>query len=578
MAKQPFIAHLKDSPANTTSDCFLALIQAHVAFEEDEQQPIFCHAMDVISVGNVHFENPKHHKDAMSRVDAVEWTKAEQAEIQGLIERNCFRYVDCPNGTKPLQTTMVYKYKLNADGTLNVRKCRLCVRGDQQTDGIDFFKHQTFSSVLNCRENRTLLSLAASEGWHIFQSDITQAFTYGSLNGVDIFCYPPPGVPCPPGKVLKLERAVYGLKQAPAAFKACLTAFFRKQGFTPANDAETICVKRVGKAVLIHGMFVDDILHCTNDKTLYHEFRKAFEKEFKIKSQDHVNLFLGIQVQSDRAKGTVSMNQSHHIDSCLEKFGLSSAKEVSKPITDRLSKTDQPATVDSAAQERYRGIVGSLLYLANWTRVDIAFAVSELSRFVANPGAAHMVAAQRVFRYLKKTKNFSLNFSRPSDLNSLERPNVLWGYVDSDWAGCPDSRRSTSGYVLMLNGAAVSWRSKRQSTVALSTAEAEFVAASSLVQEVIYLRKLLTNMGFPQTEPTVIFEDNECCVAWSEGSVGGSERAKHIDLRKHFVHDAVQAKILKLQKIDSKNNAADLLTKALDQDLVATHRKHCMGL
>ena len=143
---------------------------------------------------------------------------------------------------------------------------------------------------------------------------------------------------------------------------------------------------------------------------------------------------------------------------------------------------------------------------------------------------------------------------------------------------CGDSRRSTSGYVLMLNGAAVSWRSKRQSTVALSTAEAEFVAASSLVQEVIYLRKLLTNMGFPQTEPTVIFEDNECCVAWSEGSVGGSERAKHIDLRKHFVHDAVQAKILKLQKIDSKNNAADLLTKALDQDLVATHRKHCMGL
>ena len=188
--------------------------------------------------------------------------------------------------------------------------------------------------MLNCRENRTLLSLAASEGWHIFQSDITQAFTYGSLNGVDIFCYPPPGVPCPPGKVLKLERAVYGLKQAPAAFKACLTAFFRKQGFTPANDAETVWVKRVGKAVLIHGMFVDDILHCTNDKTLYHEFRKAFEKEFKIKSQDHVNLFLGIQVQSDRAKGTVSMNQSHYIDSCLEKFGLTSAKEVSKPITD----------------------------------------------------------------------------------------------------------------------------------------------------------------------------------------------------------------------------------------------------
>ena len=129
----------------------------------------------------------------------------------------------------------------------------------------------------------------------------------------------------------------------------------------------------------------------------------------------------------------------------------------------------------------------------------------------------------------------------------------------------------------MLNGAAVSWRSKRQTTVALSTAEAEFVTASSLVQEVIYLRKLLNNIGFPQTEQTIIFEDNKCCIAWSEGFVGGSDRSKHIDLRKHFVHDAVQAKILKLQKIDSKNNAADLLTNALDQDLVAIHRKHCMG-
>ena len=112
--------------------------------------------------------------------------------------------------------------------------------------------------------------------------------------------------------------------------------------------------------------------------------------------------------------------------------------------------------------------------------------------------------------------------------------NTLWGFVDSDWAGCPDTRRSTSGFVFILNGAAISWKSKRQTSVALSTAEAEYVSASSMVQEVIYLRKLLANLGFPQTGPTVVFADNETCIAWSEGSIGGSERAKHLDLRFHF--------------------------------------------
>jgi hypothetical protein len=157
-------------------------------------------------------------------------------------------------------------------------------------------------------------------------------------------------------------------------------------------------------------------------------------------------------------------------------------------------------------------------------------------------------------------------------------PNVLWGYVDSDWAGCPDSRRSTSGFVFMLNGAAISWRSKRQPTVALSTAEAEYISASAMVQEVIYLRTFLTNLGFPQTEPTCVFADNETCIAWSEGSVGGSERAKHVDLRVHFVHEAREAGHLVLTKLESKLNAADILTKAsTPPDVFSDLRRRILG-
>ena len=156
--------------------------------------------------------------------------------------------------------------------------------------------------------------------------------------------------------------------------------------------------------------------------------------------------------------------------------------------------------------------------------------------------------------------------------------NTLWGYMDSDWAGCPDTRRSTSGFVLMLNSAALSWKSKRQSIVALSTAEAEYVVGTSLVQEIIYLRKLLDNLGFPQMSPTVIYADNETCIAWSEGSIGGSERAKHLDLRVHFLHEAVRAGHVVLRKIDTKLNCSDLLTKpSIPTDRFALFRRRLMG-
>ena len=238
-----------------------------------------------------------------------------------------------------------------------------------------------------------------------------------------------------------------------------------------------------------------------------------------------------------------------------------------------LSAVDAGEKLIPKEHEKYRTMVGSLLYLACWTRPDISYAVSELSRFVSAPCAKHMEAAKHLIRYIRQTKDLSLQFSKQLSGKS----NILTGYVDSDWAGCPDSRKSTSGYALMLNGAAISWKAKRQSVVALSTAEAEFVAASSMVQEVIYTRRILERLGFPQVQPTQIFEDNSTCTAWAEGSVGGSDRAKHMELRKHFVHEAVEQKVLSLVSIRSNQNAADLLTKPLARPLIQDLRKQLLG-
>jgi len=578
MSKRCFIDHLLQhdlsSPDFEVSEvlrrvqnCFHAL---------DDLRIIEAHALVATSDVVTGSADPRNYHEAMSHPAARHWKNALRVEMDGLFARNVFSVVDTPSDQTILGTTVVYKTKRDpADGSMTF-KARLCLRGDQQKEGVDYFKNKTYSAVLNSRETRIIYALTPVNGWNLSSADIAQAFTYGELD-VPLYCYPPPGYFCPSGKVLKLNNALYGCIQASACFKKCYTDFLKIEGFQPVNDAETMFKKQKGKSFLLTAIYVDDSLNSNNDQSMFREFRKKFEKKFKIKTCDQVDSFLGVRVLHDPVKKCLTIHQRHYIEACLQKFNLADCKGVNTPMVDcRLSAKDQPDHVDSTMQSIYREMVGSLLFIASWTRPDIAFAVSELSRFISNPGSVHLTAAKRVFRYLKQTISDGITYRLGID----EFPvNILWGFVDSDWAGCPDTRRSTSGFVFILNGAAISWKSKRQSTVALSTAEAEYVSASSMVQEVIYLRKLLANLGFPQTSPTVIFADNETCIAWSEGSIGGSERAKHLDLRVHFLREAVEAGHIVLRKIDTKLNCSDLLTKpSISAERFAQFRHRLMGL
>ena len=283
------------------------LLDAHTLFEDLSGFEDFEIESDVCLSADFKqkFVDPKNHADAMARSDASAWKEAEIKEVQGLINRGCFKIVDRPANCTPLPTTMVYKYKYSKDNNVTVPKSRLCLRGYLPGVGVDYFKYKTYSAVLNSRENRVLCALAASTGWSVHQTDITQAFTYGELDpGVEIYCFIPDGFPSvTSNKVLKLERSVYGLKQAPAAFKDKLTSFFKSKNFQAVNDSGTVWMLTEGSSVLITACYVDDVLHFTNDQKLYRKFRQSFEKTFDVKSSDTVDVYLGNEVIIDKTKG-----------------------------------------------------------------------------------------------------------------------------------------------------------------------------------------------------------------------------------------------------------------------------------
>lgn len=537
----------------------------------------FCYDFPTANLSSIETHSsrdvPRTVEEAMSPKFAPEFIPAMDAEIGGFLHHTCFGiFPKTSNSPKTLPGFWIFSRK--RDGTA---KARFVIGGHRQRLGKDYFQYKNYASVLSSRDNRVLLALAAAEGWHVFATDIVQAFLYGVLDDVDLYIDPPARYPCPPGSVLKLKKAIYGLHQAPVKFKKEVTDWFLSNGYSPANPAKTIWIKRTKEGLIIHAQYADDFLHFTDNLQLYYRFRERFSERFSLKS-GIADVYLGNKIEVDQEKEEVRFNQTVFVEELLEQMDMSKANATTTPMVERLSATESVGEKLSAEQHGlYRSVVGSLLYLACWTRPDIAFAVSELSRFMSAPCVKHFEALKRLLRYLKGTVTYGLRYTRAST-DRKEKSNVLWGFVDSDWAGCPDSRRSTSGYVLMLNGAAVAWKSKKQSVVALSSAEAEFISASSMVQEVIYIRRLLESLGFKQDSPTKVFEDNRTCIAWSEGSVGGSDRAKHIDLREHYVHEAVEQKHLELIAINSVDNAADMLTKPVSHDSLIRLRKTIMGL
>jgi ribonuclease HI len=314
-------------------------------------------------------------------------------------------------------------------------------------------------------------------------------------------------------------------------------------------------------------VFVDDIIVAfhAHDKDEWAEYHASIAKKYKVRDLGAADWLLQMKITRDRKNGSIILDQQRYIEKVLKQFNMTECKAVDVPAAKLVKTNDEQSSQEDPSSKRsnqlYMSLVGSLLYAAITTRLDIAYAVNVLSRHMLNPTDAHWQAGKRILRYLQGTRNLGLSFKK-SSANEFQ----IEAYSDADWAGDQEDRKSTTGYVIRLNGSVVSWVSKKQATIALSSAEAEYMAISAAMQEIKWIEQLLTELNVKVTRTAQLFCDNQAAIAISQNDVHHA-RTKHIDIRHHYIREAIHKKEVNLSWIRSEDQLADIFTKALPRQV-----------
>ena len=399
--------------------------------------------------------------------------------------------------------------------------------------------------------------------------DVVTAFLNGELQET-VYMEPPAGFPEEDNEVLLLQKSIYGLKQSPRAWYDKLRGWLEATGWVISEFDSCVFMHR--KRQLWMTVYVDDSnIFGPNEDTIV-EFKKEIGQAFKMTDEGEPSYYLRMQVQEDKHTGSTHVWLSGSIQQALNEYDLAHIRPVSTPvdITAKLQKETE-TTCEPGFRTRYQSKTGKLNYFATKGRPDISFAVSLVCRYNANPNQHHMDAVDRIFAYLKGTINFGTKYTREAS--------QLLGYVDSDFGGCQDTSRSTTGWVFTLGGAPISWCSQRQPTIAHSSAEAEYVAASEACREGIWLKDFLNDLqvnGIDRVESVTLNIDNESAIKMTKNPEFHN-RTKHIKRRYHHIREVVESGEIVPQWISTKDNVADILTKPLGRVVFESLRK-AMGV
>lgn len=516
---------------------------------------------------------PASYTEAVSCVESSQWLVAMNEEIESLHKNGTWVLTELPKGKRPLKCKWIYKKKDGIPGVEDPRcKARLVVKGFNQKEGIDF--NEIFSPVVRHTSIRVLLAFVALFDLELEQLDVKTAFLHGELEE-EIYMDQPEGF-IVPGKehlVCRLKKSLYGLKQAPRQWYKRFDSFMIGQSYCRSQYDDCIYFQNFQNGSFIYLLlYVDDMLIASRDKSLIQKLKTQLNNEFDMKELGAAKKILGMEIRRDRQAGKLFLSQQNYIERVLDRFNMNNCKPVSTPLAAhfKLSSELCPDTkeeMEHMSHVPYANAVGSLMYAMVCTRPDLAYAVSVVSRYMHNPGKSHWSAVKWIFRYLKGTSDIGLVFDR-----KMATTNDVIGYVDSDYGGDLDRRRSLSGYIFTLCNSAISWKATLQSIAALSTTEAEYISATEGVKEAIWLRGLVNELGLTQGVLTV-FCDSQSAIHLTKNN-RYHDKTKHIDVKHHFIRDIVVAGEIIVEKIHTSENPADMLTKPLPN----TKFQHCLDL
>ncbi|KAL2236391.1 UNVERIFIED_CONTAM: Retrovirus-related Pol polyprotein from transposon RE1 [Sesamum indicum] len=480
--------------------------------------------------------------------DSVEWQQAMQNELLALEQNQTWEVTDLPPNKRLIGCKWVYKVKLNPDGSVERYKARLVAKGYSQVEGVDYFDR--FSPVAKVVTVRVFLTVATGSHWAIHQVDINNAFLHGFLEE-DIYMEAPAGYDIPSGKCCRLKRSLYGLKQASRQWNQELTNKLLQFGFAQSLNDYCLFIKGSGTSLIFLLVYVDDLLITGPSESLIQEVKMFLDTAFSIKDLGYAKYFLGLEIA--RSPSGTSVTQHKYIRDIVADAGFDQCKPAPTPLPLGLKLSSQSSpTLDDP--EPFRRLVGRLLYLG-FTRPDISCAAQQLSQFVHAPCQIHMDAALHLVRYLAGCPDLGLFI--PTAVSS-----VLTAYCDADWASCVDTRRSLTGYCIFLGDALISWKTKKQSTVSRSTAEAEYRSLGATVCELQWLASLLQDFHINVSTPISLFCDNQAALHIVANPVF-HERTKHLEIDCHLIRDKFKSGFILPSHIPGKLQLADVFTKSL---------------
>jgi hypothetical protein len=505
-------------------------------------------------------DEPTTVKEAINHpTRGKQWEKAIRNEVNSLIKNHTWDLVPRPRNRQVVTNKFAFRHKKNEIGQIVKLKARLVARGFSQIYGIDYL--DTYAPVVKLASIRILLAIAAIYGLEIHQMDVVTAFLAGDLEE-EIYMEQPEGFEVETKEedlVCRLRKSLYGLKQAPRVWNLKIRNFLKSIGFEQLYSDPCVYINKMTGIII--AMWVDDLIIFGKNITSIEDLKAQLNEEYEMKDLGELKYFLGIQVHRDRERKIIHISQSGYNRTILERYGMRNSKPTSTPLPTgtRLVKA---ATMDVLAdQKEYQSMVGSLMYAMLATRPDLAQCIQQISQFSQKPTRTHEKAAKHALRYLNGTINEGITYN-----GNLGMKLECWS--DANWGG-EEGRESVSGFVFTMAGGSVTYSSKKQGSVALSTTESEYMALLHALKEQIWLLRFLKEIGYNISDQNVIYCDNQSAIALAHNPEHHA-RTKHIDIQYHFVRNCVEDGTTRLEYCPTEDMAADGLTKGLGPE---RHRK-----